>query len=140
LFEVPLSYSASHTAAEFKDSILTRLHALNQSVRLINCEDWKGVWLQELFKLELAPVADRIDVSGHEVLLKPKAAQSLSLLFYELMTNSSKHGVLSKGGGRVTAEWETQDSESGRLFCFRWREHDHGIIKPSTRQGFGRYC
>ena len=134
---IQLSYSASQTAVEFKDSILTRLHALNQSVRLINRDDWKGVWLQELFQLELAPVADRMDVSGHEVLLKPKAAQSLSLLFYELMTNSSKHGALSKGGGRVAAEWETRDSESGRLFCFRWQEHDHGIISPPTRQGFG---
>ena len=134
---IQLSYSASQTAVEFKDSILTRLHALNQSVRLINRDDWKGVWLQELFQLELAPVADRIDASGHEILLKPKAAQSLSLLFYELMTNSSKHGELSKGGGRVTAEWETKDSESGRLFYFRWQEYDPGIISPPTRQGFG---
>jgi two-component sensor histidine kinase len=70
-------------------------------------------------------------------MLKPKAAQSLSLLFYELMTNSTKYGALSKLGGRVVAEWETKDSESGRVFCFRWREHDHGIINPPTRQGFG---
>ena len=76
-------------------------------------------------------------MSGRDVLLKPKAAQSLSLLFYELMTNSSKHGALSKNGGRITAEWETKDSEAGQLFCFRWREHNHGIMKPPTRQGFG---
>ena len=95
------------------------------------------MWLHELLQLELAPVADRIDISGNDALLKPKAAQSLSLLFYELMTNSSKHGALSKRGGRVTAEWEIKDSDSGRLFYFRWREHDHGIVKPPTRQGFG---
>jgi two-component sensor histidine kinase len=70
-------------------------------------------------------------------LLKPKAAQSLSLLFYELMTNSSKHGALSKREGTVTAEWEIKDWDSGRLFCFRWQEHGHGIIKPPTSQGFG---
>jgi two-component sensor histidine kinase len=104
---------------------------------LINREDWKGVWLHELLQVELTPVMDRIDLSGHDALLKPKAAQSLSLLFYELMTNSSKHGALSKRGGQVTAEWEIKDSDLGRLFCFRWREHDHGIIKPPTRQGFG---
>jgi two-component sensor histidine kinase len=34
-------------------------------------------------------------------------------------------------------EWEIKDSESGLLFCFRWQEHDHGKIKPPTRQGFG---
>jgi two-component sensor histidine kinase len=134
---IQLSYSTSQTAGEFKDSVLTRLHALNQSVRLINRDDWRGVWLQELLELELAPIADRIDASGREILLKPKAAQSLSLLFYELMTNSSKHGALSKGGERVTVEWETRDSESGRLFCFRWREHAQEIINPPTRQGFG---
>jgi two-component sensor histidine kinase len=134
---IQLSYNASLSAVEFKDSILARLQALNQSVRLINREDWRGVLLYELLKLELLPVVDRIDLSGRDVLLKPKAAQSLSLLFYELMTNSSKHGALSKSGGRVTAEWETKDSEAGRLFCFRWREHDNGITSPPTRQGFG---
>jgi two-component sensor histidine kinase len=134
---IRLSYNDSLSTDEFKDSILARLHALHQSVGLINREDWKGVWLHELLQVELTPVMDRIDLSGHDALLKPKAAQSLSLLFYELMTNSSKHGALSKRGGRVTAEWEIKDSNLGRLFCFRWREHDHEIIKASTRQGFG---
>ena len=134
---IQLSYNASLSTGEFKDSIIARLHALHQSVRLINRADWKGVWLHELLQTELAPVADRINVSGSDALLKPKAAQSLSLLFYELMTNSSKHGALSTRGGKVTAEWEIKDSDSGRLFCFRWQEHDHGNIKPPTRQGFG---
>jgi two-component sensor histidine kinase len=134
---IRLSYDASLSTLEFRDSILNRLHALHQSVGLINREDWKGVWLHELLQTELAPVADRIDISGRDALLKPKAAQSLSLLFYELMTNSSKHGALSKREGTVTAEWEIKDSDSGRLFCFRWREHDQENIKPPTRQGFG---
>jgi two-component sensor histidine kinase len=134
---IRLSYDASLSTVEFRDSILTRLHAFHQSVGLINREDWKGVWLHELLQTELAPVADRINVSGHDALLKPKAAQSLSLLFYELMTNSSKHGALSTREGKVTVEWEIKDSDSGRLFCFQWQEHDHGIIKPPTRQGFG---
>src|SRR5450830_934654 len=134
---IRLSYNASLSTVEFRDSIIARLHALHQSVGLINREDWTGVWLHELLQTELAPVADRINVSGRDVLLKPQAAQSLSLLFYELMTNSSKHGALSKREGTVTAEWEIKDSESGRLFCFQWHEHDHAIIKPPTRQGFG---
>src|SRR5674476_327208 len=134
---IRLSYNASLSTLEFRDSIIARLHALHQSVALINREDWTGVWLHELLQTELAPVSDRINVSGHDALLKPKAAQSLSLLFYELMTNSSKHGALSKREGTVTLEWEITDSTSGRLFCFRWREHDHEIIKPPTRQGFG---
>jgi two-component sensor histidine kinase len=134
---IRLSYKASLSPAEFSDSIIARLHALHQSVGLINRGDWTGVWLHELLQTEFAPVADRINVSGRDALLKPHAAQSLSLLFYELMTNSSKHGALSKREGTVTAEWEIKDSDSGRLFCFRWQEHDHGIIKPPTRQGFG---
>jgi two-component sensor histidine kinase len=134
---IRLSYNASLSTGEFKDSILARLQALHQSVGLINRGDWKGVWLHELLQTELAPVADRINVSGLDALLKPRAAQNLSLLFYELMTNSSKYGALSKREGTVTLEWEITDSKSGRLFCFRWREHDHEIIKPPTRQGFG---
>ena len=134
---IRLSYDASVSTVEFRDSILTRMHALHQSVALINREDWRGVWLHELLQTEWAPVMDRIDLSGRDALLKPKAAQSLSLLLYELMTNSSKHGALSKRGARVSAEWEIKESNSGRLFCFKWEEHDHGIIKPPVRQGFG---
>src|ERR1035441_5098945 len=134
---IRLSHNASLSTLEFRDSIIARLHALNQSVKLINREDWKGVWLHELLQTELAPVADRINVSGRDALLKPKAAQSLSLLFYELMTNSSKHGALSAREGKVMAEWEIKDSDSGGLFCFQWQEHDHGTIKPPMRQGFG---
>ncbi len=95
------------------------------------------MWLHELLQTEFAPVADRINVSGRDALLKPHAAQSLSLLFYELMANSSKHGALSKREGTVTAQWEIKDLDSGRLFCFQWQEHGHEIVKPPTRQGFG---
>jgi two-component sensor histidine kinase len=134
---IGLSYQPSLGTLEFRDSIIARLHALHQSVGLINRADWGGVWLHELLQTEFAPVADRINVSGHDALLKPQAAQSLSLLFYELMTNSSKHGALSAREGTVTTEWEIKNSESGRRFCFRWQENNHGIIKPPTRQGFG---
>jgi two-component sensor histidine kinase len=132
-----LTYEASLSAAELRDAIIDRLHALHQSVGLINREDWKGVWLRELLKVEFAPIADRISLSGQDVLLKARAAQSFSLLFYELMTNSSKYGALSAQQGTVTAEWQLKDSASGPLFCFRWQEHGHGIIEPPTRQGFG---
>jgi two-component sensor histidine kinase len=134
---IGLSYNASLSTSEFKDAIIGRLHALHKAIKLINRDDWKGVWLNELLQIELASVLDRVDVSGRDSLLKPRAAQSLSLLFYELMTNSSKHGALSTREGRVTVDWEISDTESGRLFCFRWQEHNHEITAPPTRQGFG---
>lgn len=134
---IGLSYNASLSTSEFKDAIIGRLHALHKAIKLINREDWKGVWLHELLQIELASVMDRIDIFGRDTLLKSKAAQSLSLLFYELMTNSSKHGALSAREGRIKVEWEINDSGSGRLFCFRWQEQDHKIAKPPMRQGFG---
>jgi two-component sensor histidine kinase len=138
---IGLSYNASLSMPEFRDAIIGRLHALHNAIKLINREDWKGVRLHELLQMELASVMDRIDVSGRDALLKSRAAQSLSLLFYELMTNSAKHGALSTREGRVTVEWEVKDSDSGRLFCFRWQEHDknhdYEIAKPPFRQGFG---
>lgn len=133
-----LTYEASLTTDEFRDAILARLHALHKSVGLINREDWKGVSLRELSQAEFAPVADRIAVSGDDVLLKSRAAQSLSLLFYELMTNSSKYGALSKRDGTVTAEWKiTKDPDSGGLFCFRWRERGGGSVDRPAHEGFG---
>ena len=134
---IGLSYNASISTIEFRDAIVGRLQARHTAIKLINRKDWKGVWLHELLQMELASVMDRIDVSGRDTLLKSKAAQSLSLLFYELMTNSSKHGALSKREGRVTVKWEINDCEAGRLFCFQWQERDQGITKPPVRQGFG---
>ena len=112
-----LTYDASLSTTEFRDAIVDRLGALGKSVGLINREDWKGVWLRELSNTEFAPVASRLDVSGHDILLKSRAAQSLSLLFYELMTNSTKYGALSKREGTVAVEWNIKDSDSGQLFC-----------------------
>ena len=134
---IGLSYNTSLSMSEFKEAITGRLNALHKAIKLINREDWKGVGLNELLKVELASVMDRIDVCGGDALLRSKAAQSLSLLFYELMTNSTKHGALSTRDGRVTVEWEIKDTDSGRLFCFRWHEHNHEITTQPTRQGFG---
>ena len=134
---IGLSYNTSLSMPEFREAITGRLNALHKAIKLINREDWKGVGLRELLQVELASVMDRIDVSGRDAMLKSKAAQSLSLLFYELMTNSTKHGALSTRDGRVTVGWEIADTDSGRLFCFRWHEHNQGITTPPTRQGFG---
>ena len=134
---IGLSYNTSLSMPEFREAITGRLNALHKAIKLINREDWKGVGLRELLQVELASVMDRIDVSGRDALLKSKAAQSLSLLFYELMTNSTKHGALSTHDGRVTVGWEVDDTDSGRLFCFRWQEHNQEITTQPTRQGFG---
>jgi two-component sensor histidine kinase len=134
---IGLSYNTSLSMPEFREAITGRLNALHKAIKLINREDWKGVGLHELLQVELASVMDRIDVSGRDAFLKSKAAQSLSLLFYELMTNSTKHGALSTRDGRVTVGWEVNDSGSGRLFCFRWQEHNDEITTQPTRQGFG---
>jgi two-component sensor histidine kinase len=134
---IGLSYDTSLSMPEFREAITGRLNALHKAIKLINREDWKGVRLHELLQVELASVMDRIDVSGRDAFLKSKAAQSLSLLFYELMTNSTKHGTLSTSDGRVTVGWTINDSDSGRLFCFRWNEHNHEIAAQPTRQGFG---
>ena len=134
---IGLSYNTSLSMPEFREAITGRLNALHKAIKLINREDWKGVGLRELLQVELALVMDRIDVSGHDALLKSKAAQSLSLLFYELMTNSTKHGALSTRDGRVSVEWEVNDSGPNRLFCFRWHEHNQEIATQPTRQGFG---
>jgi two-component sensor histidine kinase len=115
---IGLSYNTSLSMPEFRDAITGRLKALHKAIKLINREDWKGVGLHELLQVELASIMDRIDVSGRDAFLKSKAAQSLSLLFYELMTNSTKHGAL------VMAESQ-------------WQEHNHEITTQPMRQGFG---
>jgi two-component system CheB/CheR fusion protein len=95
--------------SESKDRFVSRLHALAQTHELLSRTQWAEASLRDLILAELSPhaVGDgaNIRVSGPPVLLKPRAALVLSMVFHELTTNAAKYGALSTAGGRVEAKW-----------------------------------
>lgn len=71
--------------------------------------------------------------------LSPQEASSFSMIVYELVTNATKHGVLAKYPGELTASASVSDTGTR---VFEWREaFDDALVSAQksdeTHEGFG---
>jgi two-component sensor histidine kinase len=127
--ETPADTSPSIVA----NKITSRLNALSAPSHLLR----KGITdlrITQLISTALAADKARAMFSGPELLLNDKAAQCLSLLLHELLTNALKHGALSAADGHVRLAWEIRDQQR---FCLSWIELGGPEVKPPEREGFG---
>jgi len=129
--------SASGEAERFAG----RLGALANTHSLIAHGRWEGALLGDIVEAELAPYRAggeaRALVSGDEVMLAPRAAQTLGLALHELATNAAKYGALSTPTGRVEVTWRLGANGSGRKLSLSWRERGGPPAAPPERRGFG---
>ncbi len=95
---------------------------------------------------ELAPYRDPgaagVSADGPEIVLRPAAALSLSLVVHELTTNAAKYGALSVPNGRVAVSWRIEESgggggEAGPWLALRWVEGGGPGVTPPAARGFG---
>src|SRR5262249_24272850 len=104
---------------ESKDHFVSRLHALAQTHELLSRAHWTEASLRDLILAELSPhaVGDgaNLQVNGPPVLLKPRVALILSMVFHELTTNSAKYGALSNTSGRLETSWVITGDRAPRL-------------------------
>ncbi|WCS23795.1 GAF domain-containing protein [Methylobacterium sp. NMS14P] len=119
-----------------------RIHALSSAHDVLLRQSWTAAPAREVVKAVLAGVGhgDRIDVSGPEIDLGPRATLSLSLLLHELATNAAKYGALSVPNGRVSVDWRLDGEDEAREVTFDWAERDGPPVAPPTaggRKGFG---
>jgi len=75
-----------------------------------------------LFEARAIPHADRIAVSGPDISVSARAAQSLSLLFFELASHSDEGLSLVGKHPHIVAHWEVTGEEPDTIFHFRWEE------------------
>jgi len=73
-----------------RELLIGRIHAMSNVVSLLSESQWQGVKLKGLFESRSIPHADRIAVSGPDIDVSARAAQSLSLLFFELASHSDE--------------------------------------------------
>ncbi len=127
---------------ESKDLFVSRLHALAQTHELLSRAQWTEASLRDLILAELSPHAvgdgGNVRVSGPPVLLKPRAALVLSMVFHELTTNAAKYGALSTAGGRVKASW-TIAGDAEPWLELVWAEQGGPEIEDLPRRGFGTH-
>ena len=117
-----------------------RLIALSTAHDVLTRENWEGADLRELAARTLSAIcarAERLDLSGPALRIRPKLALSLSMALHELATNAAKYGALANDEGHIKFAWRLFEAEFERRLRLRWEEMDGPPVEAPARKGFG---
>jgi two-component sensor histidine kinase len=120
-----------------RELLIGRIHAMSNVVSLLSESQWQGVKLKGLFEARAIPHADRIAVSGPDIAVSARAAQSLSLLFFELASHSDEGLSLVGKHPHIVATWEVTGEERDAIFHFRWEEFNTSEATRRADSDFG---
>jgi two-component sensor histidine kinase len=120
-----------------RELLIGRIHAMSNVVSLLSESQWQGVQLKGLFEARAIPHADRIAVSGPDISVSARAAQSLSLLFFELASHSDEGLSLVGKHPHIQAKWEVTGQEPETMFNFRWEESNTSEATRRPDSDFG---
>ena len=120
-----------------RELLIGRIHAMSNVVSLLSESQWQGVKLKGLFEARAIPHADRIAVSGPDIAVSARAAQSLSLLFFELASHSDEGLSLVGKHPHITANWTVTGEEPDAIFHFRWEEFNTSAATRRPDSDFG---
>ncbi|WP_295848932.1 HWE histidine kinase domain-containing protein [Tardiphaga sp.] len=120
-----------------RDLLIGRIHAMSNVVSLLSESQWQGVQLRGLFEARAIPHAERIAVTGPDVVVSARAAQSLSLLFFELASHSDEGLSLVGKHPHIVAHWEIKGAGPGATFDFRWEEFNTSEATRRPDSDFG---
>ena len=120
-----------------RELLIGRIHAMSNVVSLLSESQWQGVKLKGLFEARAIPHADRIAVTGPDIAVSARAAQSLSLLFFELASHSDEGLSLVGKHPHITANWTVTGEEGNEVFHFRWEEFNTSEATRRPDSDFG---
>jgi two-component sensor histidine kinase len=120
-----------------RELLIGRIHAMSNVVSLLSESQWQGVNLKGLFEARAIPHADRIAVSGPDINVSARAAQSLSLLFFELASHSDEGLSLVGKHPTIVARWEVTGEAPNEIFHFRWEESNTSAATRRPDSDFG---
>jgi two-component sensor histidine kinase len=120
-----------------RELLIGRIHAMSNVVSLLSESQWQGVKLKGLFEARAIPHADRIAVTGPDIAVSARAAQSLSLLFFELASHSDEGLSLVGKHPNIVAHWEVTGEEPNAIFHFRWEESNTSAATRRADSDFG---
>jgi two-component sensor histidine kinase len=134
---VERSCASAASVDALKASITARLNAIARGNARLSSGNSAG--LRELVEEELAPYQSHTNatVEGSDLVLIPKAAQALGMVFQELATNAVKYGALSTTEGRVAVQWHLSGENRSPQLNVVWQEEGGPTVAAPKRQGFG---
>jgi two-component sensor histidine kinase len=120
-----------------RELLIGRIHAMSNVVTLLSESQWQGVKLKGLFEARAIPHSERIAVNGPDIAVSARAAQSLSLLFFELASHSDEGLSLVGKHPHIVANWEVSGEEPDTIFHFRWEEFNTSAATRREDSDFG---
>jgi two-component sensor histidine kinase len=120
-----------------RELLIGRIHAMSNVVSLLSESQWQGVKLKGLFEARAIPHSDRIAVTGPDIAVSARAAQSLSLLFFELASHSDEGLSLVGKHPHIVARWEVSHEGADATFHFRWEEFNTSEATRRPDSDFG---
>ncbi|NEW88009.1 histidine kinase [Rhodopseudomonas sp. WA056] len=120
-----------------RELLIGRIHAMSNVVSLLSDSQWQGVMLKGLFEGRAIPHADRIEVDGPDIAVSARAAQSLSLLFFELASHSDEGLAVVGKHPSVVASWSVTGEGKDATFYFRWEEFNTSAATRRPDSEFG---
>ena len=120
-----------------RELLIGRIHAMSNVVSLLSESQWQGVKLKGLFEARAIPHADRIAITGPDITVSARAAQSLSLLFFELASHSDEGLSLVGKHPHIMAHWEVNGEKADAIFHFRWEEFNTSAATRRADSDFG---
>ena len=148
-----LGRTREESVDEFKKSFSARIHALAPTHNLLSNNSWNGLSIAEVAHTELAPYVqgtrDRVKLAGPKIILKPRAAIALGLIFHELASNAAKYGALSSEAGEVgmtafasfpgepvMVEWSGSRANEARVWTYHNYAKPHVLARRIGKVGF----
>ena len=122
-----------------RDAFLARLMSMARAHDLLVHGNWAGTDLTSVINATVKPheAANRFQVSGPYVGLKPSAALTFSLAIHELCTNAIKYGALSVPEGQVEMTWSIEGAGAGAHLVWTWVETGGPRVAKPVHRGFG---
>lgn len=120
-----------------------RIMALSSAHSLLGRKDWDWVSLHDVINQILRPFgsedkrANRFLIKGEDVVLHPKAALTLAMVFHELTTNAVKYGALSTAAGQIEIIWTIEPTSQCSQMNLQWQESGGPPVTLPFRKGFG---
>ena len=136
-----VSNTEASTADDYRVALIARIANLSEAYNLIERARENRISLAELLERTLMPHAtflkDRIVVAGPDIVLEPRLALSLHMIFHELATNASKHGALTSTSGAVEVLWDVRSDGEDHALAVQWREYGGPEVREPRHKGFG---
>ncbi len=120
-----------------RELLIGRIHAMSNVVSLLSESQWQGVPLKGLFEPRAIPHTDRIKINGPDIMVSARAAQSLSLLFFELASHTDEGLSLVGKHPNVIAQWDIHGDGDGAIFRFKWEEFNTSEQTRKPDSDFG---